>query len=193
MLLVDFGSLTGRRAEGGDMDAVRYVILSYVMLIILLFILLTNLFNSLNWFCRFCRFHAHYLPYSYLWLHLHLSQPKLVWSHVLWHSFLWHNVMWSDTPTLLVLPAYWQSNFFTRVFQFLVINLTWCFMMVCYVMWLCAQDLRGLFREAQMNNAVLFFDECEVVFRTRNQGGDRLLNRWEKERRDEKRKGRKGG
>jgi SpoVK/Ycf46/Vps4 family AAA+-type ATPase len=27
-----------------------------------------------------------------------------------------------------------------------------------------------------MNNAVLFFDECEVVFRTRNQGGDRLLN-----------------
>lgn len=39
------------------------------------------------------------------------------------------------------------------------------------------QDLKGLFREAQMNNAVLFFDECEVVFRTRNQGGDRLLNR----------------
>jgi SpoVK/Ycf46/Vps4 family AAA+-type ATPase len=37
-------------------------------------------------------------------------------------------------------------------------------------------DLRGLFREAQMNNAVLFFDECEVVFRTRNHGGDRLLN-----------------
>ena len=29
-----------------------------------------------------------------------------------------------------------------------------------------------------MNNAVLFFDECEVVFRSRNLGGDRLLNRW---------------
>lgn len=28
-------------------------------------------------------------------------------------------------------------------------------------------DLRGLFREAQMNNAVLFFDECETVFRNR--------------------------
>jgi len=37
-------------------------------------------------------------------------------------------------------------------------------------------DLRGLFREAQMSNAVLFFDECEVVFRSRNQGGDRMLN-----------------
>ena len=37
-------------------------------------------------------------------------------------------------------------------------------------------DLRGLFREAQMNNAVLFFDECEAVFRARGQGGDRLLN-----------------
>jgi SpoVK/Ycf46/Vps4 family AAA+-type ATPase len=37
-------------------------------------------------------------------------------------------------------------------------------------------DLRGLFREAQMSNAVLFFDECEVVFRSRNTGGDRMLN-----------------
>ena len=37
-------------------------------------------------------------------------------------------------------------------------------------------DLRGLFREAQMSNAVLFFDECEAVFKNRNQGGDRLLN-----------------
>lgn len=31
-------------------------------------------------------------------------------------------------------------------------------------------DLRGLFREAQMSNAVLFFDECESVFRNRNSG-----------------------
>jgi hypothetical protein len=30
-------------------------------------------------------------------------------------------------------------------------------------------DLRGLFREAHMNNALLFFDECETVFRSRNQ------------------------
>lgn len=37
-------------------------------------------------------------------------------------------------------------------------------------------DLRGLFREAQMNNAILFFDECEVVFRNRDHGGDRMLN-----------------
>lgn len=28
-------------------------------------------------------------------------------------------------------------------------------------------DLKGLFREAQMSNCVLFFDECEVVFRNR--------------------------
>jgi SpoVK/Ycf46/Vps4 family AAA+-type ATPase len=28
-------------------------------------------------------------------------------------------------------------------------------------------DLRGLFREAKMSNAVLFFDECETVFRSR--------------------------
>jgi SpoVK/Ycf46/Vps4 family AAA+-type ATPase len=33
-----------------------------------------------------------------------------------------------------------------------------------------------LFREANLNNAVLFFDECESVFRSRNQGGDRMLN-----------------
>ena len=37
-------------------------------------------------------------------------------------------------------------------------------------------DLRGLFREADMSNAMLFFDECEVVFRQREHGGDRLLN-----------------
>ena len=37
-------------------------------------------------------------------------------------------------------------------------------------------DLKGLFREANMNNAVIFFDECEVVFRSRNLGGDRILN-----------------
>ena len=27
--------------------------------------------------------------------------------------------------------------------------------------------LRGLFREAEMSDAVLFFDECEALFRTR--------------------------
>ena len=32
-------------------------------------------------------------------------------------------------------------------------------------------DLRGLFREALMANAVLFFDECEVAFRSRDGGG----------------------
>ncbi|CEG40076.1 aaa domain containing protein [Plasmopara halstedii] len=37
-------------------------------------------------------------------------------------------------------------------------------------------DLRGLFREADMSNAVLFFDECENIFRQRDSGGDRLLN-----------------
>ncbi|DAZ96137.1 TPA: hypothetical protein N0F65_008716 [Lagenidium giganteum] len=37
-------------------------------------------------------------------------------------------------------------------------------------------DLRGLFREAEMSNAVLFFDECETIFKQRDFGGDRLLN-----------------
>ncbi|TYZ67926.1 hypothetical protein PybrP1_012466 [[Pythium] brassicae (nom. inval.)] len=37
-------------------------------------------------------------------------------------------------------------------------------------------DLRGLFREAEMSNAVLFFDECETIFKQRELGGDRLLN-----------------
>ncbi len=39
-------------------------------------------------------------------------------------------------------------------------------------------DLRGLFREADVSNAVLFFDECESIFKTResHMGGDRLLN-----------------
>ncbi|KAI9909733.1 hypothetical protein PsorP6_014908 [Peronosclerospora sorghi] len=37
-------------------------------------------------------------------------------------------------------------------------------------------DLRGLFRETDMSNAVLFFDECENIFRQRESGGDRLLN-----------------
>lgn len=37
-------------------------------------------------------------------------------------------------------------------------------------------DLRGLFREAEMSNAVLFFDECETIFKQRDMGGDRLLN-----------------
>ncbi|KAJ1455377.1 P-loop containing nucleoside triphosphate hydrolase protein [Pelagophyceae sp. CCMP2097] len=38
-------------------------------------------------------------------------------------------------------------------------------------------DLRGLFREAEMSDAVLFFDECEALFRSRDAGGgsDRLL------------------
>lgn len=30
---------------------------------------------------------------------------------------------------------------------------------------------RGLFREAHMSNAVLFFDECEAAFRSRDRGG----------------------
>lgn len=38
-------------------------------------------------------------------------------------------------------------------------------------------DLRGLFRESHMNNAVIFFDECESIFKSRaHGGGDRLLN-----------------
>ncbi len=37
-------------------------------------------------------------------------------------------------------------------------------------------DLKGLFRESKMSNAVLFFDECEVIFKSRNLGSDRLLN-----------------
>lgn len=37
-------------------------------------------------------------------------------------------------------------------------------------------DLKGLFREAKMSNAVLFFDECETIFRGRHVGADRTLN-----------------
>eukprot|EP01038_Epipyxis_sp_PR26KG_P008133 gene8133-11011_t len=37
-------------------------------------------------------------------------------------------------------------------------------------------DLKGLFRESKMSNAVLFFDECEIIFKSRNLGSDRLLN-----------------
>ncbi|KAF0696031.1 Aste57867_13194 [Aphanomyces stellatus] len=40
----------------------------------------------------------------------------------------------------------------------------------------CDADLRGLFREADMSNAILFFDECESIFKQREMGGDRLLN-----------------
>lgn len=38
-------------------------------------------------------------------------------------------------------------------------------------------DLRGLFREAEMADAIIFFDECEAMFRSRDisGGGDRLL------------------
>jgi SpoVK/Ycf46/Vps4 family AAA+-type ATPase len=37
-------------------------------------------------------------------------------------------------------------------------------------------DLKGLFREAKMSNAMLFFDECETIFRGRHVGADRTLN-----------------
>jgi len=37
-------------------------------------------------------------------------------------------------------------------------------------------SLSGIFREAEMNDAVVFFDECENVFAQRPRGGDRLLN-----------------
>ncbi|KAH9323474.1 hypothetical protein KI387_018113, partial [Taxus chinensis] len=37
-------------------------------------------------------------------------------------------------------------------------------------------DLRGLFRDADMNDAIIFFDECEAIFAQRERGGDKLLN-----------------
>ncbi|KAI9922136.1 hypothetical protein PsorP6_000015 [Peronosclerospora sorghi] len=37
-------------------------------------------------------------------------------------------------------------------------------------------DLSGLLREADMSNAVLFFDEFENIFRQRESGGDQLLD-----------------
>jgi SpoVK/Ycf46/Vps4 family AAA+-type ATPase len=37
-------------------------------------------------------------------------------------------------------------------------------------------DLKGLFRESKMSNTVLFFDECELIFKSRNLGSERLLN-----------------
>lgn len=37
-------------------------------------------------------------------------------------------------------------------------------------------DLCGLFRDADMNDAIIFFDECEAIFAKREGGGDKLLN-----------------
>lgn len=37
-------------------------------------------------------------------------------------------------------------------------------------------DLKGLFRESKLSNAVLFFDECEHIFKNRNYSSDRLIN-----------------
>ncbi|XP_024517371.1 uncharacterized protein LOC112341471 isoform X1 [Selaginella moellendorffii] len=37
-------------------------------------------------------------------------------------------------------------------------------------------DIRGLFRDADMNDAVIFFDECEAIFAQREHGGDKMLN-----------------
>ncbi|CAK9251150.1 unnamed protein product, partial [Sphagnum jensenii] len=39
-----------------------------------------------------------------------------------------------------------------------------------------SSDLRGLFRDADMNDAIIFFDECEAIFAQRERGGDRMLN-----------------
>ncbi|CAM6102058.1 unnamed protein product [Calypogeia fissa] len=39
-----------------------------------------------------------------------------------------------------------------------------------------AADLRSLFRDADMNDAIIFFDECEAIFAQRERGGDRILN-----------------
>eukprot|EP00897_Mesotaenium_endlicherianum_P001050 jgi/Mesen1/10946/ME000096S10524 len=39
-----------------------------------------------------------------------------------------------------------------------------------------SNDLRGLFRDADMNDAIIFFDECEAIFAQRERGGDRMLN-----------------
>ena len=32
-------------------------------------------------------------------------------------------------------------------------------------------DIKGLFREAELHNAVLFFDECDSIFAQRSSGG----------------------
>ncbi|XP_057858145.2 cell division control protein 48 isoform X3 [Cryptomeria japonica] len=37
-------------------------------------------------------------------------------------------------------------------------------------------DLRGLFRDVDMNDAIIFFDECEALFKKRERGGDKLFN-----------------
>lgn len=37
-------------------------------------------------------------------------------------------------------------------------------------------DLKGLFRESKLSNALLFFDECEHIFKNRNYGTDRIIN-----------------
>ena len=34
-----------------------------------------------------------------------------------------------------------------------------------------ASDVKGLFREAELHNAILFFDECDGIFAQRTSGG----------------------
>jgi SpoVK/Ycf46/Vps4 family AAA+-type ATPase len=37
-------------------------------------------------------------------------------------------------------------------------------------------DIKAVFQEAELSNAVLFFDECEVIFAKREMGGNKILN-----------------
>jgi SpoVK/Ycf46/Vps4 family AAA+-type ATPase len=37
-------------------------------------------------------------------------------------------------------------------------------------------DIKAVFQEAELSDAVLFFDECEVIFAKREVGGNKILN-----------------
>lgn len=37
-------------------------------------------------------------------------------------------------------------------------------------------DIKAVFQEAELSDAVLFFDECEVIFAKREIGGNKILN-----------------
>ncbi len=37
-------------------------------------------------------------------------------------------------------------------------------------------DIKAVFQEAELSDAVLFFDECEVIFAKRDVGGNKILN-----------------
>lgn len=66
----------------------------------------------------------------------------------------------------LLLYMYLQCVFFIKfLFQVLLINFPSLGSMSA------GENFKFIFREAKINDAILFFDECEAIFETREHGG----------------------